>query len=189
MEFLQHSPLFGGSALRLGAGLAFTAMLATACVTDVRSRRIPNWLVVVLALSGSVFSAMIVPGWGGVTRSVLVLLLGFGIWVGFFVLGALGAGDVKLFAAAGAWLGPSDTWRAALLAAVVGGALAVVMLVWQRRLRASFRKIALAASVRSITPLGTADSEGDTDRRRHLPYGVALAVGALLAAWVPRLVG
>jgi prepilin peptidase CpaA len=95
----------------------------------------------------------------------------------------MGAGDVKFFAAAGAWLGPSATWRAALIAALVGGVLAMFFLLRERRLGSAMRGMALAASSRSLAVVGTADTE--PQGRKHLPYGVALALGALAMAWLP----
>jgi prepilin peptidase CpaA len=97
----------------------------------------------------------------------------------------MGAGDVKFFAAAGAWLGPTATWRAALIAAVAGGVLAVVFLLRERRLRSTVRRLALAASSRSFA-LFRARPDAVVGSRQPLPYGVALAVGAIVAAWFPR---
>jgi Flp pilus assembly protein protease CpaA len=90
---------------------------------------------------------------------------------------------VKLFAAAGAWLGPGGTWRAALVAAALGGALAIAMLVRERRTRQGFEKVMVSVSTRSLTPLAV----DPASRARQLPYGVALACGALVVAWIPGI--
>ena len=112
----------------------------------------------------------------------------FAIWIVFYVAGVIGAGDVKFFAAAGAWLGPSATWRAALIAGVAGGVLAVFFLLRDRRLGKTLQQMMLAASSGSVAMLGQGvDHQGS--RRRGIPYGVALAFGALSAAWLPRLLG
>jgi Flp pilus assembly protein protease CpaA len=110
------------------------------------------------------------------------LTLGFAIWIAFFVIGAIGAGDVKLFAAAGAWLGPGATWRAALVAAALGGILAVAMLLRERRAREGFAKVMVSVSTRSVAALAP---DPAMPRSRQLPYGVALACGALIVAWIP----
>jgi prepilin peptidase CpaA len=112
--------------------------------------------------------------------------VGFGIWILFYVVGVIGAGDVKFFAAAGAWLGPAATWRAALVAAVVGGVLAVAMLIMEKRLGATLRRMALAASSRTLVAVPE-QTVAPGDKHRPLPYGVALAIGALAVAWVPGL--
>jgi prepilin peptidase CpaA len=114
--------------------------------------------------------------------------LGFTIWIAFYALGVMGAGDVKFFAAAGAWLGPAATWRAALVAALAGGVLAIVFLLRERRLGTAVRGIALAAAARNVQVAGVG-SETEPGRRRQLPYGVALAIGALALAWFPMQQG
>ena len=179
---LAESGLFAGSPLRVLAGGVFSALLVAACITDVRQRRIPNLLVVVLAVAGLAYSVSLEPWLAGLGRAVGGFALGFSIWIMFYVAGAIGAGDVKLFAAAGAWLGPGGAWRAALVAAAVGGIVAVAALARQRRVREGFEKVMIAVSSRSADGLAVDPS---APRSRHLPYGVALACGALIVAWIP----
>jgi prepilin peptidase CpaA len=166
-------------------GAVFTLELLIACATDVRSRRNPNVLVLVILVSGIAFSLATRPFGAAVVWSSAGVLLGFGIWFLFYIAGAIGAGDVKFFSAIGAWLGPSLTWRAALLAAVFGGLLAVIFLLRERRLAKTMHRIVLAVSSRTIRMLET--SEASMPRRSRLPYGVALASGAFIAAWWPQL--
>ena len=182
LDAINQSAAFSGSLFRYLAGGVFSVLLVIACVTDVRWRRIPNVLVLTLALTGLAFSVWIDPWLPGVGRAAGGLALGFGIWIDFFVIGAIGAGDVKLFAAAGTWLGPAATWRAALVAAAIGGVLAVVMLLRERRTRDGFEKVMVSLSSRSLSVL---TPDPTTPRKRQLPYGVALACGALIVAWIP----
>jgi prepilin peptidase CpaA len=177
--------MFTGSSTQLLFGAVFTLLLLAGCVSDVRSRKIPNELVLVILVGGWVFALLSADPWRAVRLSLAGTTIGFAIWIGFYVLGAIGAGDVKFFAAVGAWLGPSLTWRAALVAAVVGGILAIGMLLLEKRLGAAFRHIAMAASARTMAVVPDATSSSKENRR--LPYGVALAVGALVVAWFPRL--
>ena len=179
--------MFAGAEWRIAAGLVYTTLLLVACVTDVRSRRIPNWLVALLASAGAVFSVAAEPWWPGLLRAFSGLVVGFSIWIVFHIAGGLGAGDVKLFAAAGAWLGPGGAWRAALVAALVGGVLSLGALAWQRRTRQGVERVAMSLSMLSLAPLGRADVEETKSRKDYLPYGVALACGALLTAWVPGI--
>jgi prepilin peptidase CpaA len=187
----EEVTLFTGSMVREVGGVLFTTLLGVACVTDIRSRRIPNVLVLVLSTSGLVFSMLVEPVRVGLVHSMSGLGLGFAIWIGFYALGLLGAGDVKLFAAAGAWLGPGGAWRAALLSALAGGVLALVTLVRQRRAGEGLRNVALSVANLTTAPLKAGVGAGGVgeagDATRHLPYGVALALGALAAAWIPGL--
>lgn len=177
--------MFTGSYLHLAGGAVFTLLLLIGCVTDLRSRRIPNELVIAILATGWAF-ALLAPDPGRTLLTSLAgTLVGFGIWIAFYLVGAIGAGDVKFFAAAGAWLGPGPTWRAALLAAVIGGVLALAFLVMEKRLGSVLRRLALAASARTVGMVHESPSE--QGRYRPLPYGVALAIGALIVAWAPQL--
>src|SRR6185503_8623684 len=116
--------MFTGSYAHLAGGVVFTLLLVVVCATDIRSRKIPNELVLAILVTGWVYALTVADPWLALRGSLAGTLLGFGIWIGFYLVGVIGAGDVKFFAAAGAWLGPGATWRAALVAAVVGGILA-----------------------------------------------------------------
>ena len=179
--------MFTGSSMQLAGGVVFTLLLGIGCVTDLRSRKIPNELVLAILVTGWLFALAVSPdAMRALGLSLAGTAVGFGIWILFYVVGVIGAGDVKFFAAAGAWLGPGATWRAALVAAVAGGVLAIVVLIMERRLGAVLRRIALAASSRTLVALPE-QTVAPGEKHRPLPYGVALAIGALAVAWVPGL--
>jgi prepilin peptidase CpaA len=143
-----------------------TALLLAACVTDVRARRIPNALV--LAVVGAAFARAALVVWAGTPDAGLAAGLGdaalgavagLALWLPLYAVGAFGAGDVKLFAAAAAWLGPAGVPSAALYAALAGGVLGLAWLATTR-----------------VPALGGA--------RPRVPYGVAIAAGVLGAVWV-----
>jgi prepilin peptidase CpaA len=168
-------------------GALFSVLLIAACVTDVRVRRIPNSLVVLILGCGLAWSLATRPIADALVHSAAGIGLGFAIWIGFWLAGVMGAGDVKFFAAIGAWLGPELTWRAALAAALVGGLLAIVALVQARALSPALRRLAMSLSSGTLGILGHS-REGENAPRRHLPYGVALAIGSLILAWFPAVV-
>jgi prepilin peptidase CpaA len=99
---------------------------AAACVTDLRSRRIPNVLTFGAALAGLVFH-VITGGFAGFEQAIGGWTVGAMVFAIPFALGGLGAGDVKLLAALGAWLGPVTTLWLALYTGVAGGIGAVVV--------------------------------------------------------------
>ena len=179
--------MFTGSYAQLAWGAVFSLLLVVGCVTDLKSRRIPNELVATIMATGILFAFTAPVVLPALAMSFAGIALGFGIWIAFYLVGAIGAGDVKFFAAAGAWLGPAATWRAALVAALVGGVLALVTLVLERRLGDALRRMALAASSGSMAVLQAEGSIAPDVRRRPLPYGVALALGVLAVAWFPSL--
>lgn len=178
--------MFTGSYTQVAGGVVFSLLLMAGCVTDLRSRKIPNELVLAILVTGWLYALTAADPWRALVASLAGMALGFGIWIAFYLVGVIGAGDVKFFAAAGAWLGPDATWRAALAAAVIGGVLAVVFLIMEKRLGEVFKRIALAASSGSLasTPEQTVVPGA---RHQPLPYGVALAIGALVLAWFPGL--
>lgn len=179
--------MFTGSYTHLAWGAVFTLLLALGCVWDLRTRKIPNELVAVLLGTGLLFALYSPNAVRALGLSVAGTAVGFGIWIAFYIAGAIGAGDVKFFAAAGSWLGPGATWRAALIAALVGGVLAIAFLVIEKRLGNVLRRMALAASSGSLVGLPERTRDTST-RHRPLPYGVALAIGAFVIAWFPGLV-
>lgn len=169
-----------------------TALLLAACVTDVRARRIPNPLVAALlaaAIGRALLGGPVSPG-----GALLAAGAGLLLWLPPYALGVLGAGDVKLFAAAAAWIGPAAVPQAAIAAGVAGGVLGATWLVAQavggatRGLRthgaaAPAMLAAHAAAHGGVRGALAARLGGRGDRRTRLPYGLAIAAGVLATAW------
>ncbi len=175
--------LFVGSPVALAAGFGFTAILVLAAIGDLRNRRISNRLVAVLATLGFVFSVTQTPGFPAIVRSFEGLSVGLVCWLPFYALGWLGAGDVKLFAAAGTWLGPARALEGALIGALAGAVLAVVWMLKSRGPRSTFETLEMAVGSPGLLARGT----GGAKNEATLPYGIALAFGAICAAWIPSL--
>ncbi|HEY1296695.1 MAG TPA: prepilin peptidase [Chloroflexota bacterium] len=98
-----------------------------ALVTDVRSRRIPNWLTGSTLLFGLAANAY-VSGVEGAVSSLAGAALGLAILLPFYMFGTMGAGDVKLLAAFGAVVGPHLLISIAVYAAIVGGIQSLIVL-------------------------------------------------------------
>ncbi len=173
--------MFGGSRLALVGGGAFTLLLAFAAYGDLRTRRIRNWLVAVIAVSGLVYVALADSSGRGLLGSAEGFAIGLVCWLPFYLLGWLGAGDVKLYAAAGVWLGPARAVEGAVIAALAGAVLAVVWMIGTYGWKRSMSTLSVATAAPSIL----ARAPDGKEARRTLPYGVALALGALAAGWMP----
>ena len=167
------------------ANVLLTCLLIAACISDLRTRRIPNGLVGIIGVAGLGHAVVVMPP----TKAFLFVLggglVGLAIWLPFWVLRVLGAGDVKLMAAAGTWLGAAGAVKASLIAAVAGGLIAIVALARVRGespvlLRFS-AWLLMSRATRSIAP-------ELTPVERRIPYGVALAAGVAIAAWFPQLI-
>ena len=123
--------------------MAETAALivgALACATDLRGARIPNALTLSAIVAALTFHAL-APAGVGLAAAGLGLLVGLLVFFPFFALGAMGAGDVKLMAALGAWLGWHAAINVALFGAVAGGVLAVVVALWHGYLRTALGNV------------------------------------------------
>src|SRR5919108_4634869 len=107
------------------AGAIFALLLVAVCIRDVRFRRIPNQLVAALAIAGTIYALVVLPPPAAVRQVLGGGATALVVWLPFWMARVLGAGDVKLAAASGAWLGAAGMVEASLVAAVVGGALAV----------------------------------------------------------------
>jgi len=114
-----------------------TAMVLGCLATwdDVRRRSIANWINVSGLAAGFVCHTAS-RGLAGLAWSAGGAALGFAVFLLFYCLGGMGAGDLKLMAAFGALLGPSGILIAALLAAPIGALVAAAYLAGNRRVRA-----------------------------------------------------
>src|SRR5271154_3569176 len=99
-------------------------VLTVATFTDMRSRRIPNWLVLPFMLAGIVVSSCL-QGWHGLAQSLEGLALGAVLFGILCMMGGMGMGDVKLLAAIGAWIGPGQLILAVVITGIAGGVMAL----------------------------------------------------------------
>ena len=155
-----------------------------ACITDLRRRRIPN----VLTLGGAgvaLLFALATGGVGGLAYGVAGWCAGFAVFLPFFLLGGLGAGDVKLMACLGSWLGPFLAIWTAIYGALAGGVLAIVVAFGTGYLSTAVTNVYLLLShfrvvgIRPHPDLTLTRGSGP-----RLPYAVPIAVGAAAALWL-----
>lgn len=146
---------------------------------DVRYRRIPNVWVLVTLLCGlgiNLFSG----GASGLAQSVKGCLLGFGLMLLLHIFGALGAGDVKLFAAIGSVLGVKLVLPALFVVALVGGVLAVYTMLRANLVRTTMIRV-MQIFVGLLPGWQMPRFAVPADKRHTIPYGVAITVGSLIS--------
>lgn len=173
--------------------LPLLGFLLLAAIVDVRKRRIPNMLTLVLAGAGLALSFTRL-GLVGPWSALAGLGVGFGLTLALFILGALGGGDVKLLAGVGAWIGPWPVLAVFLAAAVVGLVLVIAQSLWSGRLKVLFQNSALLVvnlvhvrqvGVEHVSRTGKSCRSVD----KPLPYAVPVLVATLLVLLAPAIVG
>ncbi|CCH48690.1 A24 family peptidase [Pseudodesulfovibrio piezophilus] len=155
------------------------AALAIATVTDLKRQRIYNWLTFPLITTG-LGAHTIHAGWDGLILSSSGFALGLFVMFIPFLLGMMGAGDVKLMAGIGAWLGVNTTFTAFLLTSIIGGIYALLVMIRHREyMKAIFMNIwgtflrTLSTRTFDYSPI---------EAKKTLPrlcYGVAITIGTL----------
>jgi prepilin peptidase CpaA len=147
-------------------------------VCDVRGARIPNRLTYGSVVAG--FAVRAIWGWAGLKGGLIGLLVGGGIFYLLFLLGGMGGGDVKLMAAVGTWAGGAQAVVVVIASALAGGVLAIAYMVFHRRVRATlFNIVELVRHhlTSGIQPHPELNIRGE--RALRIPYGMAVAMGAL----------
>lgn len=173
--------------------IAASVVLALAAIyTDVRWGKIFNWLTVPFAVLGLGlntlgFNPAVEAGWPGLLLSLEGIGAGFALWLVSKFLGRiLGGGDIKLLMAFGALLGPLFMLWTLVWGALIGGVMAVVMVLRRGLLLKTFRKLGTSLYLRAAvsTPMEITESAGEV----RLPYAIALGVGSLVTIAL-RLLG
>lgn len=149
---------------------------------DYSQHRVPNWLNLALILTGFAVQGFYL-GSAGLLLGFLGMMTGFGLLIVPWTMHGMGAGDVKLMAAIGVWFGPMLTLYSFALGGLIGGAVAVVMIVSTGRLRMAYTNLGLIVAKCSnrstvFSEMGSAKSFGDSSQL--LPYGVPLTAGTLI---------
>ncbi len=149
---------------------------------DYAERRVPNWLNLALLIVGFALQGIYF-GTSGLAAGALGMLTGFGVLIIPWLMHGMGAGDVKLMAAIGVFLGPVLTFYSFALGAVIGAITAVIMIVSTGRtsmacanLNVIMNKCSRVSTM--FSEYGSAKSFGTTSQL--LPYGVPLTGGTLI---------
>lgn len=156
-------------------------LVAVATFTDIRSRRIPNWLNLPFIVAGIVVSTVLY-GWHGLGQSFAGLGLAVLVYGILAFMGGMGMGDLKLGAAIGAWIWPSQMIMALVLTAMAGGIMAIVWAVCGGFLGELFSgtgDLLFGWKERGLkTPSGM---DLSNPRARKMPYAPAIAIGTLIS--------
>ena len=154
--------------------LGLTALLLIGAISDIRARRLPNWLALALLVYGLAHGFMLDGlsglGWHA-AHSAVALLVGMGL----FAIGAFGGGDAKFYAGMAAYFPLQSGINLLLWVTLLGGLFILIWMVGRR------------------VPVGTRAKE-QSGLKGKFPYGVAITSGGIGAAWTavmlaPALLG
>ena len=158
-----------------------SAILVLAAIIDGWKLKVPNWITVPLVAGGWIYSTAYF-GWEGLGWSVLGTVVGLALLLPAYAIGGMGAGDVKLLAGVGAWVGSMNTLYAFCVSAVVGGLIAVGMVVWRRdwhhHIRQFWNIAGEIAEIRDPNTLSAIAAERKS-AMLLLPYGIPIAIGTI----------
>ncbi|MBS1170685.1 MAG: hypothetical protein H6R01_1603 [Burkholderiaceae bacterium] len=167
-------------------------LLLCACWIDARNHRIPNWLVLTGAALGLILNTVLPDGFGfisflpgavGFWKSLAGLALGLAIPMPLYVLRAMGAGDVKLMAMVGAFLGPMAIVGVILMAFVVGGLLSLMVVLrngTMKRLFDNLHTMLLSGFIKTTITKELPTIEPASVSAGKMPYALAISGGTFI---------
>jgi len=151
-------------------------------IGDLRSARIPNWLTYSGLLTALILRSGLL-GWQGFKSGVVAMLVSAALFYVLFVIGAMGGGDLKLMAAVSAWAGREHVFSVLIAAALAGGLLAIVYMLFARGLHKTLWNVVDLVRFRLTSgllphPVLNVRQSGTL----RVPFGVAIAMGTLFCA-------
>ncbi|MAG93098.1 MAG: prepilin peptidase [Planctomycetaceae bacterium] len=156
-------------------------ILIVAAWIDGRELRVPNWITYPMVLSGLVYCTCI-DGLSGLGWAVLGMIVGLLTLLPLYSVGGMGAGDVKLMAGIGAWLGVKTTLWAFAATTVVGAVMAVIMVVWRGALYKHYAQLMMILDEWREVKNPRRLSELAAERKPQmflLPYGIPICIGSI----------
>ncbi len=166
--------------------LVLIAILLFACAFDLRQRRIPNRLLAVGLLGATILHLSSASASALLTTLVAGFALGLVMFLPLYLLGGMAAGDVKLMATVGAFLGPSLVFQASLATYCCGGVLALSIVLYRRRGRAALANV--FALLLPVMMLGKAPRQeraaASAASVGGMPYAVAITCGTGIVLWL-----
>jgi prepilin peptidase CpaA len=165
--------------LKLAILVGATLLAMIAGYTDLRSRRIPNWLTVP-ALCIGIIANTVLSGWAGLKTSLLGAGLGLLLLLPFVMLRSLGAGDWKLAGAMGAFVGPGLLLDLLMVSVFVAGIMALILVIYKGRLLQTLRNMGHIVKSLVMFHMPGQEVSLDNPESSKVPYGVALALTVLL---------
>ncbi len=156
-------------------------VLIVAAWIDGKELRVPNWITFPMVLTGIAFNVWMA-GWAGLGDGLLGMVVGLLCLLPLYAVGGMGAGDVKLMAGMGAWLGAGITFYAFCVSTVVGAVMAVLMVLWSGNFQKHYANFVMIfmewTQIRDPKKLSAIAAERKPTMFL-LPYGIPICVGSI----------
>ena len=161
------------------------AILILASWIDLKTHRIPNYLTFTALIAGFLLQILL-HGWNGITHSLGGVIVGFLIFIPFYIKGGMGAGDVKLMAVVGAFLGYQYTFLAVGLSLFAGSIMGIFLLVILGGIKAAMHRY--FSMIKQLLYLHSVDLRyipppPDEAAAVKFPYATAICVGTIATMW------
>ena len=164
---------------------ALIILVSAAAWSDLRTRRIPNWITVSGALIGMGLH-IYYAGISGAIQSLAGAALGLAIFLGLYTAGGMGAGDVKLFGAVGAFAGPQSLLLVFVFTGLLGGIAGVALAFNRGRLQQTLERTREIFIDMGRLRWQQLRATADAPNAVRLPYGAVIAGGTLISLFVIR---
>jgi prepilin peptidase CpaA len=162
--------------------IILASVLLVAGVTDLRSSKIPNWLTM-SAMAGGLLGHSLINGLSGLLFSVKGFGLGLAMFLVLYIIGGMGAGDVKLLAAVGSFIGAEGVLSAGIMAMLLGGLYAMAMMISHVGMRANLKQMVTILKSCILMP-GTLDGFTPAKAQPQLRYALVIGLGTLMSEWM-----
>jgi prepilin peptidase CpaA len=158
-----------------------SVILIWAAWIDGKELRVPNWLTFPMVLSGLVYCTW-TGGWAGLGGGLLGMVVGLACLLPLYAVGGMGAGDVKLMAGIGAWLGVTITFYSFCVTVVAGAIIALGMVLYKNSFHKHYANFVMLwtewFSVRDPRELAKIAAERKSSMFL-LPYGIPICIGSI----------
>ena len=162
--------------------LLMITTLLVAIVTDLRSYKIPNWLTL-SAMAAGLLGHASVEGLSGLLFSLKGIGVGLALFLVFYVTGGMGAGDVKLLAAVGGFIGAEGVFSAGIMAMLLGGLYAIATMITHWGMGVGLKHMWTILKTCILTG-STFSALASPKGQLQLRYGLVIGLGTLMSQWL-----